>query len=73
LSMFLLIMLSLLTRETLIGSVRTSLGQRKKKTRWAVSPYPPFHSLRVTAGLVSKKVVKIDVAITALPECTVCI
>src|SRR5205814_7584042 len=29
---------------------------------WAVSPYPPFSRLRVTAGLVSKKVAKIEVA-----------
>jgi hypothetical protein len=33
-----------------------------------VSPYPPFSRLRFIAGLVSKKVVKIDVATTALAD-----
>jgi len=44
LSTFLLIMLNLLTREPLIGSVRTSLGQRKEKSREGVTgpPLPPF-------------------------------
>jgi hypothetical protein len=32
----------------------------------------PFYRTRCIAGLVSKKAVKIDVAITALPERTVC-
>jgi hypothetical protein len=36
-------MLNLLTREPLIGSVRTSLGQRKKKSRGVTGlPLPPL-------------------------------
>jgi hypothetical protein len=67
-------MISLRTGGTLIGSARISLGTEKEEPEGATGlPLSPFHSLRVTAGLVSKKVVKIDVAITALPECTVCI
>jgi hypothetical protein len=31
-------------------------------------PLPPFHSLRDTTGLVSKKVVKIEFATTTLPS-----
>src|SRR5690349_3659401 len=46
-------MLNLLTREPLIGSVRTSLGQRKKKSRTGRSVYPPhpFSRMRFIAGL----------------------
>ena len=53
-----------LNREQLIGLVRTSLGQKKEELEGGdrSTPTPPFSRASLVAGLLSKKVVQIDVA-----------
>ena len=50
-------------------------AKKKEESDGAIDlpPPHPFSRMRFIAGLVSKKVVKIGVAITALPERAVCI
>jgi len=52
-------MLNLLTREPLIGSVRTSLGRRKKKSRMGggdrSTPTPLFTACALQRGWFRRK------------------